>query len=162
MKNLIVVLVVALLALSACTQADKTAVENKALAQRFFEEVWNQGNLDVIDEMVAAEFVRHNPSSWEPSVIEGSEAFKEYVANIRTTYPDFSVEVQNRIAEGDMVAASWTATGTDKDSNKQFSVTGMSMTRYADGKAVEEWMTFDTHTLMQQLGMVPEAETTMK
>ena len=160
MKKILVFLIGALFAFSACAQMDKTAETNSALAERFTAEVWNNGNLDLIDEILADDFVRHLPNSWDPPKIEGAAAFKEYMTNIRTIYPDFHVQVQKRIAEGDMVAASWTVSGTNQELNKEISIMGMSMTRYADGKAAEEWVTWDTAGMQDQLAAAEE--TTMK
>ncbi|MFQ5823956.1 MAG: ester cyclase [bacterium] len=162
MKTLFVFLVVALLTISACTQADKTATANKALAQRFVEEVWNKGNLDVVDELCAADYVRHNPNSWDPSVVEGAEAFKQLVSEVRTNYTDFHVTLEDIVVEGDMVATRWTATGAQKETNKQITFNGIGLTRTTEGKMVEEWISWDTYNVMQQLGMVAEPETTMK
>ena len=160
MKKILVFILGALFAFSACAQMDKTAETNAALADRFAAEVWNNGNLDLIDEMIAADFVRHLPNSWDPPKIEGAAAFKEYLTNIRTTYPDFHVEIHRRIAEGAMVASAWTVTGTNQESGKTISIVGMTMTRYKDGKAAQEWVTWDTADMQNQLAATEE--TSMK
>ena len=160
MKKIFIFLLGTLFAFSACAQMDKTAETNAAMADRFAAEVWNNGNLDLVDEMIADDFVRHLPNSWDPPKIEGAAAFKEYMTNIRTIYPDFHREVHKRIAEGDMVASAWTVSGTNKDLNKKITVRGISMTRYADGKAGEEWVTWDTAGMQDQLATAEE--TTMK
>ncbi len=160
MKKIFIFLLGALFAFSACAQMDKTAETNAALAERFAAEAWNNGNLDLIDEMIADDFVRNLPGSWDPPKIEGAAAFKEYMTNIRTIYPDFHVEVDKRIAEGDMVASAWTVSGTNQELNKKISIMGMTMTRYADGKAAEEWVTWDTAGMQDQLAAAEE--TTMK
>lgn len=160
MKKIYCFFLVFLFAMSACAQMDQTAETNAALAERFTAEVWNNGNLDLIDEMIAEDFVRHLPSSWEPAEIKGAAAFKEYLADIRTMYPDFHVEIHQKIAKGDMVAAAWTVSGTNKDLDKKISVMGMAMTRWANGKATEEWVTWDTAGMQQQLAATEE--TTMK
>ena len=82
------------------------------------------------------------------------------MTNIRTIYPDFHREVHKRIAEGDMVAATWTVSGTNQELNKKISIRGMTMTRYADGKAAEEWVTWDTADMQRQLAA--NEETSMK
>ncbi len=160
MKKIFIFLLGTLFAFSACAQMDKTAETNAAMADRFAAEVWNNGNLDLIDEMLADDFVRHLPNSWDPPKIEGAAAFKEYMTNIRTTYPDFHVEVHKRIAEGNMVASAWTVSGTNKDLNKEITIKGMTMTRYADGKAAVEWVTWDTAGMQDQLAATEE--TSMK
>ena len=159
MKKIFIFLLGALFAFSACAQMDKTAETNAALADRFAAEAWNNGNLDLIDEMVADNFVRHLPASWDTPKIEGAAAFKEYMTNIRTMYPDFNVKVHKRVASGDMVTAAWTVSGTNKDVNKKIAVMGMTMSRYADGKLAEEWVTWDTAGMQNQLAA---EETSMK
>ncbi len=160
MKKILVFLLGTLFDFSACAQMDKTAETNAAMADRFTAEAWNNGNLDLIDEMIAADFVRHLPNSWDPPKIEGAAAFKDYMTNIRTIYPDFHVEVHQRIADGDMVASAWTVSGTNQELNKKISIMGMTMTRYADGKAAEEWVTWDTAGMQEQLAATEE--TSMK
>ncbi len=160
MKKIFILLLGTLFAFSACAQMDKTAETNAVMGDRFTAEAWNNGNLDLIDEMMADDFVRHLPNSWDPQKIEGAAAFKEYMTNIRTIYPDFHVQVHKKVAEGDMVASTWTVSGTNKELDKKISVRGMSMTRYADGKAAEEWVTWDTAGMQSQLAATEE--TSMK
>lgn len=159
MRPLTAVLVLVGLALTACTQVDQTAVENKALALRYADEVWNQGNLDLIDEMVAENYVGHHPPSWSPKTVSGPEQLKTYIEEVRTTYPDFNVEIKHAVAETDLVASHWVVTGTHKDTNVQVSVDGLSLVRFTAGKLAEEWVRWDTHHLMEQLGQV---QTTQK
>lgn len=151
MRKLCILLLLAFLALYGCTQVDKTAEANKALAQKFVAEVWNIGDDDFIDENVGPNYVRHNPPSWDPAEIISPDGFRSYVNGLRELYPDFKVEVHDVVASGEMMASTWTVSGTDQESGKQFSVFGMSMTRYSDGKMVEEWVSFDTQGMMQQL-----------
>jgi len=63
-KSSTLLLLVALFALSACALMDKTTETNKTSAERLTNEVWNGGNMEVLNELVAADFVRHNPASW--------------------------------------------------------------------------------------------------
>ncbi len=162
MKNFCFLLLIVLLVLSGCTQVDKTAEANAALAARIATEIWNNGTLDVIDEIMADNYVRHNPESMEINTIEGPDALKEYVSATRAMYPDFKLEVHNSCASGDMVASNWTVTGTHSEAGKEVTVNGLVMTRYENGKAVEEWMSFDTQGLMQQLSADSEEEMSMK
>ncbi len=152
------VLILVLLLTVSCAQVDNTAATNKANADRLNVEVWNGGNLDALDEYVTEDFVRHNPPSADPPVIEGRDAMKEYVAGLHTTYPDFNVEVHYRLAEGDLVAGAWTVTGTDAESGVAVEVPGITITRYVDGKAAEEWISWDTQGLADQLPDEPGME----
>ncbi|MBW8004017.1 MAG: ester cyclase, partial [Planctomycetes bacterium] len=63
----------------------KKTEKNKAIALRVFEEVWNQGNLDVIDEIYAIDYVGHMPGSPD---LQGTEGFKQFVTMQLTAFPD--------------------------------------------------------------------------
>lgn len=154
--------VTALLAMIACTQPDNTGSANLTSSEEFTAQVWNGGNVAMIDETVATGFVRHNPSTWDPPMIDGAEAFKAYVTKVRTDFPDFHVQVHNRIADGDMVATNWTVTGTHSESGNKISADGITLSRFADGKLAEEWVSWDTYSLMQQMGMVESPKMSTK
>lgn len=133
--------------------------DNKALDRRGFEEVWNQGNLAVIDELSAENVVTHNPPG---PPMQGTEAFKQFIQMYRSAFPDTQMTVEDQIAEGDKVVTRWTARGTHQGelmgipaTGKQVTVTGISVSRWANGKTVESWSNFDTLGMLQQLGVVP-------
>ena len=75
--------------------------ENKALARRVLEEMFNKGNLDLADEVFAPDYVDHDPAM--PEDIRGPEGFKEYVSIFRTAFPDIHLEIEDQVAEGDKV-----------------------------------------------------------
>jgi len=134
--------------------------ENKVLLQRFYDEVFNQGNLDVADELIAADAVEHEAFPG----LEGSgpEVAKQFVALIRSAFPDVRVHAHDMIAQGDRVAARITFTGTHQGeflgippTGKQIEVGTMDIVRVANGKMVEHWGITDNLTMMQQLGVVP-------
>lgn len=131
---------------------------NKAIARRFFEQVWNKGNLDVIDETHAAGYVLHDPTG----DIQGTEGLRQFVMVYRTAFPDFHVTIEDEIAEGDMVVLRWTVTGTHKaelmgipPTNKRMKMAGITMGRIASRKIVEAWNSLDALGMMQQLGVIP-------
>ena len=135
-----------------------SAEENKAIARRFFEEVWNKGNLDVIDETHAAGYVLHDPTG----DIQGTEGLRQFVMGYLTAFPDFHVTIEDAIAEGDMVVLRWTVTGTHKGelmgispTDKEMTMTGITMGRIASGKIVEAWNNLDAVGMLQQLGIIP-------
>ena len=132
---------------------------NKALLRRDLEEVWNQGNLDAIDELFAADVILHEAP---PGALSGAEGVKQVVAGYRAAFPDLHFTIEDLIAEGDRVVNRWSLTGTHKGelmgippSGKQVTSTGISIVRIADGKIVEIWGASDQLGLMQQLGAVP-------
>ncbi|TMC54836.1 MAG: ester cyclase [Chloroflexi bacterium] len=135
--------------------------QNKALARRSVEEVWNQGKLEVIDELVAEGANFHDPNV-PGGKFTGPQGYRQFVEIYRGAFPDVHLTVNDQIAEGDKVVTRWTATGTHKGSlmgipatNKQSTVTGTDIGRYAEGKLVEEWVSYDMLGMLQQLGVVP-------
>jgi steroid delta-isomerase-like uncharacterized protein len=136
--------------------------QNKTISRRSVEEAFNKGNLDVLDELVSPSFVNHDPAS--PEDIRGVEGFKEFVNTYRSAFPDVRVTIEDQIAEGDKVVSRWSARGTQKGelqgipaSNKQVTVTGISIDKIEGGKIVESWNNWDTLGMLQQLGAIPEA-----
>jgi steroid delta-isomerase-like uncharacterized protein len=133
--------------------------ENKALARRYFEEIWNQGNLDVIPEIIAANHVHHDPANPGAS---GPEGMKQLVSMYRAAFPDTRFTVEDQIAEGAKVVTRWTARGTHQGelmgiapTNKTMELTGMDIHRIVNGMIEEHWSNWDTIGLLQQLGVVP-------
>ena len=129
--------------------------ENKAIIRRYFDEVWNQGIIEVIDELVARDV------SGQDAVIDETrtiEEVKELVVLFRTAFPDASYTVHDLIAEGDRVVARWSLTGTHRGTiydlsptGKRVSVNGILIFRLEDGKIVEYWGKIDYLGLMRQL-----------
>lgn len=133
--------------------------ENKALARHVIEEMFNKGNLDVADELLAPEYVDHDPAM--PEDVRGPEGFKEYVRAYRSAFSDLHIQIEDQVAEGGKVATRWTGTGThDGDlagiapTGNHATLPGMEIVRISDGKIVEGWEGYDSMTLMRQLGVM--------
>jgi predicted ester cyclase len=138
--------------------------ENKALARREVEEMFNQGgNLDAAEEIYAPDYVSHNPTS---GGIRGIEGAKQYAATLRQAFPDLENTIEDMVAEGDKVVTRFRARGTHQGETEDFGpptgnraeVTGIAIERISEGKIVEDWTNFDALGLMQQLGLVPEQQ----
>jgi steroid delta-isomerase-like uncharacterized protein len=134
---------------------------NKNVVRRLFEEVWSKGNLSVADELFAPSYTHHDPST--PDVGRGPESEKLRATLYRTAFPDLRLTIEDLIAEGETVMARWSCRGTHKGdlggiapTGKQFTISGISIARFASGKMVEGWINWDALGLMQQLGVVPE------
>jgi steroid delta-isomerase-like uncharacterized protein len=134
---------------------------NKNAVRRLIEEVWNKGNLRVTEELFAPNYVHHDAST--PDVGLGPESEKKRATLYRTAFPDFRLTVEDIIAEGETVTARWSCRGTHKGdlsgiapTGKQFTISGISIVRFANGKMVEGFINWDALGLMQQLGVVPE------
>ena len=132
--------------------------ENKVLLRRLFEEVWNQGNLATVDELLAADYVLHDPAM----LIRGPEGFKAYVSAFRVAFPDLHATIEDQIAQDDKVAMRFTVRATHKGefqglppTGKQITLSGINIQRFVDGKIVENWVNLDALGLLQQLGVLP-------
>ena len=139
-----------------------SAEENKRVARRIVEEAFTQGRLEVIDELVADEFVNHD-SAAPPDLPPGREGLKELVRFYQRAFPDAQVTVEDQIAEGDRVVTRYTARGTHQGdfaglppTGRQATAEGISIDRIEGGKIVESWNAFDQLGLLRQLGAIPE------
>lgn len=134
-----------------------TEAELKELQRRFTNQVFNEGNLDVIDELIAEEYVGHNPGGEE---IQGREEFKEFVRMYRAAFPDLEVTTEDIFAEGNKTVTRYTLTGTHEGELMGIPPTGetveietMGISRWEDGQGVEHWSQVDMMGLMEQLGV---------
>ena len=133
---------------------------DKTLARRYLD-MWNQGNMAVLREIIAPDCVHYDPAL--PEVIRGPEAFEQIVQMYRTAFPDLAFTLEDAIAEGDRVAFRWRARGTQRGELMGIpptgitgEVTGMEFLRVAGGQIVEDWTNWDALGLLQQLGAVPK------
>ena len=138
--------------------------ENRAVALRELEELYNQGgNLDAAEEIYTPDFVGHEPAVGD---IRGVEGAKQFAASMRQAFPDLSCTVEDQVAEGDKVVTRWSARGTHQGETEdlgpatgnRMEITGISIERFSDGKVAESWDNYDAMGMMQQLGLVPEPE----
>lgn len=132
---------------------------NKRILRRFFEELFNTGDLSVADEIVALDYVNHNTIPGEPY---GREGLKAFVTLLRTAFPDIHFTIDDQLAEGDKVATRLHFTGTHQGdfagvpaTGKSVNVTAINVQRVANGQIQETWLDWDALGLMQQLGAVP-------
>ena len=137
-----------------------SAEENKATTRRINDEAWTNGSLDVIDEVLAEDYVHTVVGVPEP--IRGRAGFRDLVTTYRNAFPDFRVTTEEQIGEGDVVVTRWTATGTHQGdlmgmpaTGKQATAAGISIDHFADGKLVAGWAMFDQLGFLQQLDAVP-------
>ena len=131
--------------------------ENKAVARRYLEEVVSKGNLAVVDELVATNYVGHSTVAPE---VKGPEGLKQRITQLRTAFPDIKFTIDDLVAEGDKVATRTTFRGTHKGdfmgvapTGKAVTVTGIGILHIANGKIQEGWLNTD---LMHQLSAGPK------
>ena len=134
--------------------------QNKALLRRWFE-AWNARDLNAFDEIVAADAAQHDPQDVVPGS-SGPEKTKQLVQHYAGGFSDNRFEVAELLADGDLVAARWTVTGTNDGSlmgmpptGKAITLSGLTLARVVDGKLAESWVNWDTLGMLQQLGVIP-------
>ena len=100
---------------------------NKTVARRLLEEVWNKGNLAVLNEIIAQDHVSRGPGTL-PELPAGPDGTKQLVTVYRNAFPDVRFTIDEQIAEGDQVVTRWTADGTHKGELQGIPATGKSST----------------------------------
>ena len=132
--------------------------ENKALLRRIPEDVWSKGDVAAADVVLSPDFVNHNPAFGHPPTRDG---YKQTIAQFRAAFPDFSMTVEDVLAEGDKASLRFRARGTHlgqfgtfSPSGRPIDFTGTGTARVRDGQIVELWVNGDMLGLMQQLGAV--------
>ncbi len=140
-------------------QQMKALEKNRNTVTRYFEEVWNQGKLDVLDEILSPEYINHNPGFESPK--PGPEGLKPIVVAIRTGFPDLKYIIEKLIVTSDYVAVYVTMTGTHRGvffgiepTGKKIEVHQMQFERISDGKMVEHWRVTDDLSMLKQLGQI--------
>ncbi len=133
--------------------------QNEALMRRFYEELWNGGNLEAIPELVAEDFVDHQAPEGQTS---GREALAGLVVMWRTGFPDMEESVEDLISKGDKVVGRFLMRGIHRGefmgvapTGRSVTMSGIDIVRVVEGKISEFWYAEQTLELMQQLGAAP-------
>jgi len=136
------------------------AEHNKALTVRFVEELFNQGNMGIVGEIFAPDFIERE--QLPPGIPNGREGVKVLTTMLRSAFPDFKATIDDILAEGDKVVIRMTWSGTQKGefmgvpaTGKRVSFGVIDIIRITNGKLVEHWGQMDSMSLMQQLGAIP-------
>ena len=136
--------------------------ENKAIIRRWIEEAWNKGNVEVADELYAADF-KAKDSNDPTKILRGPEGIKQYVIETRTALPDIRFTIDHLVAEGDTVVGAFTIRGTHKGALFGIPPTGkiavfsaVDIWRFERSKIVERHLAvMDRLSILQQLGIIP-------
>lgn len=134
--------------------------ENKTIVRHFYEEVMNKGNVDLLDEIMAADFKDHGETLFGSP--QGRDTLKQGIIASRSVFADLTVELHEIIADGEMVGVRGTMRCTQQGtflgvapSGNELSWTGLAMFRITDGKLAERWFNSDSLSIVQQIGIVP-------
>ena len=115
---------------------------------RWYEEVWNQGKEETIDELFHPEGIAHGLGG---SGVRGPAGFKPFFYTFRNDFSDIKVTVEEVVTEGDLEVARCHVTGVHNSTGKKVEFTGMSISKLKDGKMIEGWNNFDFLTMNQQI-----------
>jgi steroid delta-isomerase-like uncharacterized protein len=133
--------------------------ENKALVRRWFEEVWNQGRAEAIEEMFDENGIAYGLSDDPAKPIKGPSDYRPFYEVFRQAFPHVTIVVEDMVAEGDKVAARCSVRGKHEGdflgkaaTQAPVDITGITIVRIEKGKIVEAWNNFDFMTLYKQVG----------
>lgn len=125
---------------------------------RWFQEVWNQGRRQTIDELLAPECVIHDG----PTSLRGPAEFQKFFDRMHADFTNIHVTMHDIISAGDMASARWTVSMKPKagapGGGKEIRVTGMCMIRFGGGRFQEAWQNWDMLGIMEQMGTVPPSD----
>jgi steroid delta-isomerase-like uncharacterized protein len=133
---------------------------NKAVARAVFE-VWSTGEIERLDELVAADVVHHDP--YDPNAAEGLAGMKRTIELNRNAFPNMQLTVEDQVAERDKVVTRWRGEMTHTGelggvapTGRRVTITGITIDRFEDGKIVEAWRSMDTLGLLRATGALGE------
>ena len=133
--------------------------ENKQLVRRWFEEVWNKGRADAIEEMFDENGIAHGLSADPATPIKGPKEYRPFYEAYRQAFPNIMIVIDDMIAEGDKVVARCSVRGKHEGdflgcaaTQAPVEITGIAIVRIDKGKIVEAWNNFDFVTLYKQVG----------
>jgi predicted ester cyclase len=129
---------------------------NKALLRRFYNEVYVDWDMALVDAVVSPRFTSHD---WPESGRTGPRAFREYYAALRSAVPDARYEVDDLIAEADRVVVRWTMRGAHEGcfgdiapTGRTIALEGIAIYRVENGMLMERWVVSDLHGLLKEIG----------
>ncbi len=135
---------------------------NKELVRRWYKDAFEKGDLAVVDEIFAPNYLNHDTSAPPPGWPRGPQGARVVIQTYRSAFPDVHYTIDQQVAEGDKVVTYWTADGTNTGSlmgmppsGKHIRISGISIERIENGKIAETWVNFDLLGLLQQVGAVP-------
>ena len=133
----------------------------KALVHRWFEEVWNQGREDTIDELLSKD-ARIFGLGESDAEVRGPYGFKPFFRNLRTSFPDMHIRIEDTIAEGGKAAVRVVMEGTHSGeglgfpaSGRHVRIAGVIIIECAEGKLIAGWNSWNQLGLLRQVGALP-------
>jgi steroid delta-isomerase-like uncharacterized protein len=133
--------------------------ENKAIVQRYVDEIQNEHNLDAIESIFSSDFIDHMDTYG--GLFQGLDGLTQGYSQLLTAFPDLQMTVQELIAEDDKVVVYKTGSGTHCEeyqgipaTGKKIEFTNIYIFRIKDKKIAEYWGLYDEYGVKRQLGVV--------
>ncbi len=141
------------------------SVENNiAVVRRWFDEVWNQGKLETVHELMAEDAVAYGLAE-HGRTVRGRNEFLDFATHIKSAFPDARITLDDIFGAGDKVVVRFSATMTHTGdglgvppTNNQVRLTGITINRLSNGKLVEGWNVWDQAAMLHQIGIYPRHE----
>jgi len=134
--------------------------DNKNMIRRFWEDVFNKKNLNLIDSLFSNDWIYHGTAGQE---VRGPEGLKQFLTIYFNACPELQARIEDLIAEEDRVVSRVTMRGTHKGDlmgipplGKEISITAICISRLSGGKIVEDWELVDMYGMPQQLGVISQ------
>jgi predicted ester cyclase len=130
--------------------------QNMKVVRRLLDEVWTQGNLSLLQELIAADAISHPMPQF--GAVEGPEGYQQFIAVYKGAFHDMAFTIEDQFSSGNKVATRWTSRVTDEsveagpgtDANEQVTIEGTTITHHDDtGKIIAEWAAWDSQSLLQ-------------
>jgi predicted ester cyclase len=137
----------------------ESSEQSRELMRRITAGIWDEGRLDLIDELIAEDLINHI----EVPGLEGTgrEQYRAQAEMMRSAFPDFRNPLDLVVAEGEIAVSYGRMMGTNTGEMMGMSPTGkridlpvFGMLRFKDGRAIERWGEWDTMAYSQQLGLL--------
>jgi steroid delta-isomerase-like uncharacterized protein len=141
--------------------------ENMQLMRRWFQEVWNEGRIQTIHDLLAPSAIGIGQLE-DGSEVRGPAAFVPFVERIRGAFPDTNIKVEDVFGANDKVVLRWSATMTHRGDHlgipatgKPVKITGITIARIADKKIIEGWDSWDQLAMLKQIGAYESPQATL-
>lgn len=135
------------------------AEENETLMHRWFEEVWNKGREEAIDEMFAEDGIGYGLPTENGEPIRGPKDFKPFHRKFRQAFPNIKIVIGETVSDGEKIASVWHVSGLHEGegigvapTNQPVDFTGIVLIKVKDGKIIESWNSFDFMKMYSQVG----------
>jgi steroid delta-isomerase-like uncharacterized protein len=142
----------------------KMAKHNKNLVYRYYREVWNHGNMSVINEIFAANHITHQASNQPDIPSSGRQGIRQLVTAFRAALPDLNLTIEDMVGQWNKVAIRFTIQGTHKGellgsapTRQRVILSGMMIHAITDEKITDTWFSHDLVSAIQQSEPVPTA-----